>query len=340
MNDAGTVRYLLGDHLGSTSITADTAGARVAELLYKAWGENRYAFSTTPTTLRFTGQRQESGLGGADGLYYYGARWYDPYLNRWLQPDTIVPNPGNPQDLNRFAYVRNNPLRYIDPSGHDPLDAEWERAFREATGRDPTDKDRQDRLFSLIYKGSGPDGAWTDADWQWYTTHRDDLYRGRENWRSDDQEAGLDRFIEHVGKLATYYTDDERDQFVRGFALLYGGIVYSAGWKSAAAMTAANLRLTGLAEGMEGWDFRYYDSDNFQQDQTHHYAGLFFLGYFGGKVVGRAINQVRDGRPDYHNAGDVDLGKLAVDQGVKFREMSLSQLATDLLPALRPPWKR
>lgn len=54
---SSTLNYLLGDHLGLTSITADSAGARVAELMYKAWGENRYAFSTTPTTLRFTGQR-------------------------------------------------------------------------------------------------------------------------------------------------------------------------------------------------------------------------------------------------------------------------------------------
>jgi RHS repeat-associated protein len=118
MNDAGTVRYLLGDHLGSTTITADTSGNRVAEVLYKAWGENRYTFSTTPTTFRYTGQRQESGLGGADGLYYYGARWYDPALSRFIQSDTIVPEPGNPQELNRYSYVLGNPLKYTDPSGH------------------------------------------------------------------------------------------------------------------------------------------------------------------------------------------------------------------------------
>ena len=35
-----------------------------------------------------------------------------------MQPDSIVPNPGNPQDLNRYSYVRNNPVRYTDPTGH------------------------------------------------------------------------------------------------------------------------------------------------------------------------------------------------------------------------------
>jgi hypothetical protein len=41
-----------------------------------------------------------------------------PYINRFIQPDSIIPDLANPQDLNRFSYVRNNPLNYVDPSGH------------------------------------------------------------------------------------------------------------------------------------------------------------------------------------------------------------------------------
>ena len=48
---------------------------------------------------------------------YYRARHYDPSLGRFVQPDTIVPEPGNPQALNRYSYVGNNPLRYTDPTG-------------------------------------------------------------------------------------------------------------------------------------------------------------------------------------------------------------------------------
>jgi hypothetical protein len=48
----------------------------------------------------------------------YGARHYDPYLNRFISPDTIVPDPANPQSLNRYAYVENNPTKHGDPSGH------------------------------------------------------------------------------------------------------------------------------------------------------------------------------------------------------------------------------
>ena len=46
------------------------------------------------------------------------ARWYDALTGRWLSADTIVPGAGNPQSLNRYTYVNNNPLAYIDPSGH------------------------------------------------------------------------------------------------------------------------------------------------------------------------------------------------------------------------------
>jgi RHS repeat-associated protein len=52
------------------------------------------------------------------GLMFYNARWYDPYLNHMTQPDTIVPDPYNSQDYDRYSYARNNPIRYNDPSGH------------------------------------------------------------------------------------------------------------------------------------------------------------------------------------------------------------------------------
>ena len=67
------------------------------------------------TDYRYTGQREEDGI----GLYYYDARWYDPVLGRFIQPDTIVPQPGRVEALNRYSYVYNNPLKYVDPTGHD-----------------------------------------------------------------------------------------------------------------------------------------------------------------------------------------------------------------------------
>jgi RHS repeat-associated protein len=120
MREAGTLYFLLSDHLGGTNVTVDREGEEFGEVRYKAFGDTRYTSGTTPTTMRYTGQRQESTI----GLYYYGARWYDAYLNRWIQPDSIIPDPGNPLDFDRFAYARNNPLVNIDPSGHRPCTAD------------------------------------------------------------------------------------------------------------------------------------------------------------------------------------------------------------------------
>jgi hypothetical protein len=51
-------------------------------------------------------------------LYYYGARYYDATIGRFISADTIVQSPFDPQSLNRYAYCRNNPLRYTDPTGY------------------------------------------------------------------------------------------------------------------------------------------------------------------------------------------------------------------------------
>ena len=102
--------WLLNDHLTSTAITADSSGARFAELRYKAWGETRFTYGSTPTTYRYTGQKELSQL-SIYFYYFYCSRYYDPSLSRFIQPDTIVPNPGDPRAWDRFAYVLNNPLR-------------------------------------------------------------------------------------------------------------------------------------------------------------------------------------------------------------------------------------
>ncbi len=107
--------FLLGDHLGSTAVIASSGnGSKVGEVRYEAFGETRYNWGSAPTSYRYTGQREEARI----GLYYYEARWYDSYIARWIQPDTIVPTPSYPQSLNRYSYVLNSPCNYADPSGH------------------------------------------------------------------------------------------------------------------------------------------------------------------------------------------------------------------------------
>jgi RHS repeat-associated protein len=115
LNDNGTLYWLLGDHLGSTSITANSSGGLFAELRYKPWGEERHTNGvTTPTRRQYTGQIKDAEI----GLYFYNARYYSSAVGRFLSADTIVPSPSDPQQLNRYAYGLNNPVKYIDPSGH------------------------------------------------------------------------------------------------------------------------------------------------------------------------------------------------------------------------------
>ncbi len=115
MRTGGVTYYLFLDHLGGTHITdVGSNNPPPSRLLYRPWGETRLNEGTQRTTWRFTGQREDATI----GLYYYGARYYDSTLGRFVQPDTIVPNPGDPQSLNRYSYTLNNPVRYTDPTGH------------------------------------------------------------------------------------------------------------------------------------------------------------------------------------------------------------------------------
>ncbi len=121
--------YLLNDHLTSTAITTNSSGVRQTELRYFAYGGTRYDAGSQMTLYRYTGQRVETGT----GLYDYGARWYDPQIGRFLAADSIVPNPGDSQALNRYMYVLGNPLKYSDPSGHAACGADdracWEEEW-------------------------------------------------------------------------------------------------------------------------------------------------------------------------------------------------------------------
>ena len=84
---------------------------------YLPFGEARAAIDL-PTDKLFTGQRLD-----ATGLYYYNARYYDPTIGRFISPDIIIPYPTDPQSFNRYSYCRNNPLKYVDPSGN--LDSDY-----------------------------------------------------------------------------------------------------------------------------------------------------------------------------------------------------------------------
>jgi RHS repeat-associated protein len=93
----------------------DSSGDRIADLRFKPWGSTRYAFGEQVTEYTFNGQRSKVE---SFGLIYFQARWFDPALGRFSQADTIIPGVGNPISWDRYAFVINNPLKYVDPTGN------------------------------------------------------------------------------------------------------------------------------------------------------------------------------------------------------------------------------
>jgi RHS repeat-associated protein len=120
----GTVNWLHGDHLGSASLTTSSTGGLVGSVRYKPFGEVRNGYSSAGmvTDKLFTGQEREP-VGYVGNIDLFGARFYSPVLGRFLSADSIVPGASKPQALNRYAYSFNNPLRYVDPTGHSPQEA-------------------------------------------------------------------------------------------------------------------------------------------------------------------------------------------------------------------------
>jgi len=130
----------------------------VSELRYNAWGETRYSDGITPTDRKYTGQPEAEA-----GLYYYGARWYDPAAGRFIQADTLITNIEKSQSFDRYAYVGNNPIRYVDPSGHRSDCTEQEIASGDETCEENfTNEDRENLLKDLY--GWNILGDWTTEE--------------------------------------------------------------------------------------------------------------------------------------------------------------------------------
>ncbi|MPM35315.1 hypothetical protein SDC9_81905 [bioreactor metagenome] len=121
MRKGETFSYFLTDHLGSVVGTTDEEGVLTSETRYTPFGEVRTDVGEIDgTDYGYTFQKVVSG----SGLMDYKARMYDTFTGRFIQPDTLVPEPGSSQGYNRYAYTNNNPINRTDPSGHKECDAQ------------------------------------------------------------------------------------------------------------------------------------------------------------------------------------------------------------------------
>ncbi|MCX6879879.1 MAG: FG-GAP-like repeat-containing protein [Verrucomicrobia bacterium] len=105
------------DRLGSVRAMTDASGSVVRNYGYSPFGQTRGASDIAANDRGFTGHRRDADT----GLLFMGARYYDPSTCQFVSPDSIVPDPENPQALNRYSYVYNDPLNNTDPTGHAPV---------------------------------------------------------------------------------------------------------------------------------------------------------------------------------------------------------------------------
>ncbi|MFE9328206.1 SpvB/TcaC N-terminal domain-containing protein [Nocardia sp. NPDC052278] len=110
---AQLVRFQLGNHLGSATLELDDGSDIISYEEYFPFGSTAYqavrSQSETPKRYRFTAQERDQ----ESDLSYHGTRYYAPWLGRWTAPD----REGLSDGLNRYAYVRNCPIRLLDPTG-------------------------------------------------------------------------------------------------------------------------------------------------------------------------------------------------------------------------------
>jgi len=148
------LRYSLDDHLGSCSLELDRrAGVISLEHYYAfggtAWWAARSAVEANYKTIRYSGQEMD-----ASGLYYYGARYYAPWLQRWISADPARDVDG----LNLYAFVSNGPLTHVDRTG--AFKVVFDLA-RQAIGLLDQAKTAADQLHNLTQEFDGliPEGA-------------------------------------------------------------------------------------------------------------------------------------------------------------------------------------
>lgn len=111
MDQDTQIRFGLSDHLGSSTLETDEQGQRIRHESYfpyggTAWWAARNASEASYTFIRYSGKERDAG-----GLYYYGFRYYAPWLCRWISPDPAG------DGLNSYAMVGNNPVTFIDSDG-------------------------------------------------------------------------------------------------------------------------------------------------------------------------------------------------------------------------------
>jgi RHS repeat-associated protein len=116
-DSSGNRDYYFADHLGTARVVTNASGAVLDDSDFCPFGRQcNIVSSSSGNTYKFTGKERDS----ESGLDYFGARYDSSQYGRFMTPDPLGGQLANPQSLNRYAYVRNNPMSLVDPAGMNP----------------------------------------------------------------------------------------------------------------------------------------------------------------------------------------------------------------------------
>lgn len=115
MVPTGEAAHFHTDQVDSVKVVTNDAGAVVSRMEYLPYGETWFREGDD----RFAPKYNSQELDRESGYYFYNARHYDPEICRFVTADTVIDGEFDTQGWNRFMYVKGNPIRYKDPTGHE-----------------------------------------------------------------------------------------------------------------------------------------------------------------------------------------------------------------------------
>ncbi|CDH30746.1 hypothetical protein XBI1_1050007 [Xenorhabdus bovienii str. Intermedium] len=221
------VRYSYDNLIGSSGLEVDGDGQIISMEEYYPYGGTAVWTVRNQTeagykTVRYSGKERD-----ATGLYYYGYRYYQPWAGRWLSADPA----GTIDGLNLFRMVRNNPLKYYDNNGLNPVDNAYSHMFNNGT----------------IWKKDGEDGnGIEDFNSMEYISQKNMGELKNNLGKLNDEEINFLKNIKSIKFSALHATTAELDN----------GVILSR-------KTLKNKNLDFNEENTQIWDLEFVATDDF-----------------------------------------------------------------------------
>ena len=217
VKDNSGTNYIVSEHLGSLITLTDSTGKPKADIRYYPYGTVRAKTGTAIATRQYTGQINDDST----GLYFYNARYYDPQNGSFISADTI-------QSTNRYAYVKGNPLRLIDPTGHDaglPPEEESLDSYKDPVFR----KILEGYLYYYYYMATTGQEVTPESSLSFLSSYifNNVSYSGAISEELDMMNRSLDRIDSLKQQLAGVEDMDKRDEITKEIQLNYFIYAYS-----------------------------------------------------------------------------------------------------------------